>query len=400
MSTPTTAVASLPHYHTHHYPRTHPHPHPHPPHPQAPYEYSTHHHSQPQQQSGASAAAGNSYRSAAPNHSYLDPSTSTTSTLKNSSPAASTISRVSSYYQNHPQSHNHQQSQQQPAHAGYGSSTDGVNHLSGAAPPRPPPHSHLPYDYAPERTNSTSTARRHDSNIDHRSSHGSGGNYTHVQPQTLPAMADASQPPKKRRRSGGPDWNTFYANGLPREVIVIDDTPEPEANTGRKVTNGNSLAAATTNAAHAANGHLTVASANGSGREPAPKRRRRTDEGNPVVQGHGYHVQYVGSQGNTPGHAGTPNSTDRTNSLHTTAPTSLSSNGQYDDAQLPLKRKRTTRQQAANEAKRRDVDGLGNRFLTYKPPPKPPKKAPDVHCRIVNDVSCAFVSMCPCETVY
>jgi dual-specificity kinase len=26
-----------------------------------------------------------------------------------------------------------------------------------------------------------------------------------------------------------PDWNEFYKNGLPREIIVIDDTPEPNS---------------------------------------------------------------------------------------------------------------------------------------------------------------------------
>ncbi|CAG9991727.1 unnamed protein product [Clonostachys byssicola] len=32
------------------------------------------------------------------------------------------------------------------------------------------------------------------------------------------------------RRTGAPDWNEFYKNGLPSEVIVIEDTPEPDPN--------------------------------------------------------------------------------------------------------------------------------------------------------------------------
>lgn len=184
---------------------------------------------------------------------------------------------------------------------------------------------------------------------------------------TMTSTATMDQPSRKRRRSREPDWNNFYRNGLPKEVIVIDDTPEPEPNTSRKMANG---------------------TADLSLHHPA-KRRRRDDVHEAASRTAGYHVLPVGSHPNTPLHNSTPMastiSTDRTNSaLHTTAPTSLSSNGLYDDVQAPLKRKRT-RQQVANEAKRRDVDGLGDPFLTYKPPPYPPKKASDVHVRVVHD---------------
>ncbi|MBE3045011.1 hypothetical protein IMZ48_21125, partial [Candidatus Bathyarchaeota archaeon] len=46
-----------------------------------------------------------------------------------------------------------------------------------------------------------------------------------------------------------------------------------------------------------------------------------------------------------------------------------------------------TRQQVANEAKRREVDLLGDAYISYKPPPQPPKKASDVPVRAVPDVS-------------
>lgn len=186
------------------------------------------------------------------------------------------------------------------------------------------------------------------------------------------ALSD--QPSRKRRRSRDPDWNTFYRNGLPSEVIVIDDTPEPEANMGRKIVNANAAAR-----------DLTT-------QQPA-KRMRRDDalEATPRNPGY-YHVQYAGSHHDTPLQNSTPIgstlSSVRTNSaLNTTAPTSLSSNSQYEDVQTPLKRKRT-RQQVTNEAnKRRDVDGLGDPFFTYKPPPYSPKKASDVHVRVIQDVS-------------
>lgn len=194
-------------------------------------------------------------------------------------------------------------------------------------------------------------------------------------------MNDSStvgEPSRKRRRSREPDWNTFYKNGLPSEIIVIDDTPEPEANTGRKITNG-----VTTIPTDAATTTTT---------RQVAKRRKRGDEPDPA-RGSNYHITYVGSQHNTPLNNSTPSgstisSTDRTNSaINTTAPTSLSSNSQYDDIKVaPLKRKRT-RQQVANEAKRRDVDGLGDAFLTYKAPVYPLKKAGEVNVRVIHDVS-------------
>ena len=204
----------------------------------------------------------------------------------------------------------------------------------------------------------------------------------------------ASQPATKRRRSKGPDWKEFYRNGLPNEIIVIDDdSPEPEANTSRKITNGNSSTAAANtvnNMVRAANS--AAVAVNGSATRQPTRKRRREDDLNTTTttQGSGYHIQYVGSHTNTP--AGSTISTDRTNSaLHTTAPTSLSSNSQYDDSIHPQKRKRT-RQQVANEAKRRDTDVLGNRCFTYIPPPLPPKKAPDVNVRTVVDVRIQYIS--------
>ncbi|EEU46657.1 uncharacterized protein NECHADRAFT_60475 [Fusarium vanettenii 77-13-4] len=212
----------------------------------------------------------------------------------------------------------------------------------------PPPYQHSPLAYSSSGSNTLSLAHS----------------------SAAPA-ARAEQPSRKRRRSREPDWNNFYKNGLPKEIIVIDDTPEPEANTGRKITNGTA----------------TGPTDSTSGRQVAKKRRRDDEPG--TIQGAGYHIKYLGSQNNTPLQTSTPtgssiSSSDRTNSAINTAPTSLSSNGQYDDVQVPLKRKRT-RQQVANEAKRRDIDGLGDPFFTYKPPPYPPKKAGEVNVQVIHD---------------
>ncbi|KAK2017689.1 kinase-like protein [Colletotrichum eremochloae] len=184
--------------------------------------------------------------------------------------------------------------------------------------------------------------------------------------------SQSSQSGRKRRRSKEPDWNKFYKNGLPKEIIVIDDTPEPEhgkavGNGVRVVSNGNGI------------------TANSASSRPVPKKRRRDDEPHPYDPIY-HNNKYAASHTTTPHHNGTPSgstiSTDRTTNsvIHTTTATSLSSsNGQeYYDAQPGQKRKRT-RQQIAQEAKKREVEGLGDPFVSYKPPPYPPKKASDVH---------------------
>ncbi|PNY29403.1 Dual specificity protein kinase lkh1 [Tolypocladium capitatum] len=192
---------------------------------------------------------------------------------------------------------------------------------------------------------------------------------------TAPGPLDA--PSRKRPRSHEPDWDDFYRNGLPREIIIIDDTPEPEANTSRKITAGHVSA---------------VGGAPAAVLEPAvtrhhqPTRKRRRDDSADIgrTAGSGYHVQYVGLHTDTS--VGSTLSSGATNSApYATVPTSLSSSGRCDDVQVPTPKRKRTRQQVANEAKRRNVDGLGDGLLAYKPPPYPPKKAGDVRVRVVHD---------------
>lgn len=315
MSTPTTATATLPHYH---------HPRYNPP------NYALHH----QGHSSATTTASN-YRTS------LLPATQAANSYTAASPSQNPA-RPLPYYHHY-------------ASNGY-TLADGIAQPhSQSAASRPPHHAHAAdpsqaprYDepYTPAMANNLSSGV--------------------VPAAGRPAAED--QPSRKRRRSREPDWNNFYRNGLPKEIIVIDDTPEPEANTSRKITNGNS------------NGNASGAIADSA----SAKKRRHNEQP-------GYHVQYLaGSHTNTPlpNHTpiGSTLSSDRTNSaLHTTAPTSLSANGQYDELVTPLKRKRTTRQQAANEAKRRDVDGLGGAFMAYKPPPFPPKKSAEVPVKVIHD---------------
>jgi dual-specificity kinase len=327
MSTPTTAVATLPPFNAH---QNHYNP-----------SYTHSHHHQPHQ---AHHNSNGNYRS--PVSGYILPP----------APAASSPSTRllgTSYYQQTTTPY---------------SPIDGVAQPAVSRPRLPPPHTSAasassPYEPTPD-------SRHHEHNLyKPQTQEQPSEDDSFSSTMTRGRPSDSYQSSKKRRRSGEPNWGKFYANGLPKEVIVIDDTPEPEANIGRKVS-GTKAAPAATNGASQAN-----------------KRRRKEDETG--ASRPSYHVQYVEhndlSQYNTTPSGTTASSSARTNSdSRTTAPTSLSSNG-HDDVQLPEKRKRTTRQQVANEAKRRDIDGLGDRLFTYKPPPYPPKKASDVPVRVVHE---------------
>lgn len=197
--------------------------------------------------------------------------------------------------------------------------------------------------------------------------------------EAMPASSSTSvnPNPKKRQRTREPrepDWHKFYKNGLPKEVIVIDDSPEPSASV-------------------ISNGPANASAAEANGRHAAKK--RKCDDA-----GSAYDPYQSLSTDQSPQYKNSTSastiSTDRTTSaIGTTAPTSLgslSSNGQngFDvaDVQPGQKRKRTaTRLQIANEAKRKELETNGDAFANYKAPPKPPIKAPDVQVKQVSDVS-------------
>jgi len=195
------------------------------------------------------------------------------------------------------------------------------------------------------------------------------------------ASEPSSQQGRKRRRS--PNWAEFYSNGLPKEVIVIDDdTPEPEGTAARSVASQT----LSTNA-HAVTNQSAAA-------QPTSKRRKQNNHYDPV-----YNNDYVPSQNQTQrslpsvsNSLNSPTSTShRTNSAqHTTTATSLGSlsshsyNNDYAEQPGAKRRKIGTRQQA-NEAKRRET--LNDSLAMYKPPPFPPKKAGDVHVKVIPDTS-------------
>ncbi|KAI1374950.1 kinase-like domain-containing protein [Hypoxylon crocopeplum] len=327
MSTPTTATATLPpHYRHHHHPTHH-----YPPYPNLQSTGSSY-------RSVAGTGAGTTTTTTATAANPILPtstSTASTATVSNRHHAPSS----SSYTANPPSTYTASQTLQ---HSG-----NGVT--ASVATARPTQDS--------SRTNSTP---RLDT---------SHANMPPTAATTTQTYTDSQ--PRKRRRSKEPDWKTFYKNGLPKEVIVIHDTPEPEeqkysaASSTRPYTNG---------------------AANDATRHPAKRRRKddstRADE--PYAGSVNGSYQQSSNSGST--------STDRTTSAHnTTAATSLgslSSNGQYDyETQHVGQKRKRTRQQIAQEAKRREVEVLGDAFVSYRPPQKPVKKAGDVTVRVVNDRS-------------
>ncbi|KHJ32865.1 putative protein kinase [Erysiphe necator] len=168
--------------------------------------------------------------------------------------------------------------------------------------------------------------------------------------------------PKKRPRSREPrepDWHTFYKNGLPKEIIVIDDSPTPDPSSSllpKSIPNTNER----------------------ENRHTAKKRRR--DNVKSIFDP----VYHAGPSNETPGYKKTPSykdspsstaSTGRTNSAaFVTAATSLgslSSNGQnnYDISDI------------------QELELNGDAFINYKPPPRPPIKVPDVQVKQIPDNS-------------
>lgn len=216
---------------------------------------------------------------------------------------------------------------------------------------------------------------------------------------SLPSASSAAPSQGSRRKK--PDWGEFYKNGLPKEVIVIDDSPGPDAS--------NKSTAATTTATTQPPPpppHGNTASQYAVS-QPAGKRRRTGidsaydmgyyDRPSFSINPQQYGETQAQHQHSHPHHNSSNSlSTDRTTSLHTTAPTSLGSQGSsngangmyhYEDPSIGQKRKRTTRKSARDEQKRRELETASDAYFSYVPPPQPIVKAKDVPVPVVRDIA-------------
>lgn len=286
-----------------------------------------------------------------------------------SQPAMSTPSTLPPHHPNYGYSH-HQNYQSTSGYRAGNPLLNGASRLGAYNLPTPPSNGPSSTGIGGANHPRTAQSTTHSSRSESR-------------PAVMPISSTGSKPPAKKRQRlkepREPDWHKFYKNGLPKEVIVIDDSPSPELSAS-VVSNGQT-------------GHTLVG---GSNRHAAKKRKRDDVDStfDPVYQlGPGPHDRSPRYEDSA---SGSTISTDRTTSaIHTTAATSLgshSSNGQngYEavDAQPGQKRKRTaTRLQLANEAKRKELEVHGDAFTNYRPPPRPPIKAPDVQVKQISDVS-------------
>ena len=269
-------------------------------------------------------------------------------------------------------------------------------------------HSRLTHQYPYPNSNNTSSSSNNNNNNNQVPPVSLPHSTTTKAPSHSTPMASSYQPASSASTSaskGGrkkPDWGEFYKNGVPREIIVIDDDdeedhsespataaappPRPQTTTKRKPQPRTQ-----------AQPQLVASSmANGSTAQPANKKRRTGMESAFDLAYYDRPSHSINPQRYGDGSSGASISTDRTTSLHTTAPTSMGSHGSagatngvyYEDANVGQKRKRVvTRKSARDEQKRRELEAAGDAFQSYVPPPKPPIKAKEVNVPVVRHVS-------------
>ena len=261
---------------------------------------------------------------------------------------------------------------------------------STATAPLPPHQNHYGHSYHPSYQSSSSQQSPNDSLLSgsSRLAHSYTGTHPRVpsastrnsvvsNKQIAPSNAQPSQPPARMPRQKSqkqPDWREFYKNGVPQEIIVIDDdTPPP--------------------ATHAPQyGASNYSGQNGASAEHVNKKRKTAANYN--TNGHTTYADASTPQ--FPGSGSETISTDRTTSLHTTAPTSLGSHGsreavnQYTEpSTVGQKRKRVTRQTTSSSKKKKEAGNDSNPYNNYIPPSKPLFKSKEVTVRAVKDVSTA-----------
>lgn len=175
-----------------------------------------------------------------------------------------------------------------------------------------------------------------------------------------------------RRPKRPVDWEKFFGNRAPSEIIVIDDSPEPQPNIVKK-----RGAAA-----------MTMQQQQTSSNRYSDKKRKTGLHYDPVypsheapsVMGNGYGSPTVTAASSTAGR--------NSSALISTAPTSAGTSGIAGPSTFThpatngAKRQRMTRSTAAAAM----AAATGDAFALYHPPPKPPIKAKDVYVQQIPDV--------------
>ncbi|EON62220.1 CMGC/CLK protein kinase [Coniosporium apollinis CBS 100218] len=254
----------------------------------------------------------------------------------------------------HHQYYSHHQNYQ-PVVGGYGQLVNGSSRLGN-------PHNYA-NNYA--ASNSSSDLRRTVAVNSHQSEQ--------MPPKDVSQTSDTQQSAKRDRAPT--NWNKFYEHGVPKEIIVIDESPEP-AQTIKEP-----------------EPQSTMPTTNGSTRHADKKRKTAASAAYDPV----YHQQTSYSTTQTPYYDSPSYSTERTASaVNGTAATSLgsqASNGAYapplEEGVVGQKRKRTRKAtlDEEKEAKRRELEKQSDPYQAYIPPPNPPIKAREVYVQVVADKS-------------
>lgn len=172
-----------------------------------------------------------------------------------------------------------------------------------------------------------------------------------------------------------PDWNEFYRNGVPREIIVIDDDDDGDGSVEPRQP-------AKENGGPGRQDQGSLSSYSG--------RKRKIDQGYEIEYNdsptYSSHPAKYGASSSAPSYQ----SGDRTASLQTvTAPTSLESYGSnaasnsYEDVRVGNKRKRV--QPERTQSKRKRAESVPDAFADYVPPAKPVKKSAEVPVPVIRD---------------
>ncbi|EPS43268.1 hypothetical protein H072_2737 [Dactylellina haptotyla CBS 200.50] len=223
---------------------------------------------------------------------------------------------------------------------------------------------------------------------------------TEMRPSGSVASSTAPTPSAtgKRRRRTTPDWKEFYKNGIPKEIIVIDDTPPPEPTPKRASrTNQTATRVPRPTSQHSALNtrvHNPVSQASTATTSQPSKRRKiaatgptstaaaavnsRYDTNHHDVYGSTpYSVTQTPAYASQGSSANTASASSRGYNGTETAATSLASTIGDSASVAGTKRKRVTRGSMA----KKQTDA----FAHYQPPPHPPIKAKEVNVRRVED---------------
>ena len=259
----------------------------------------------------------------------------------------------------------------------------------------PPTHQYPDYslpsstDYRPNGTthngpyNSNSVANNDSPNLRHAST----ATYATKQPSTNASITYSAKnspemPPPANRRRRPPNWDNYFQNGVPKEIITISDTPEPETRAAKHATTY-------------ADAQPTVAGASSH----ADKRRRvdATAHKEPTYQpSNGVNRRRPWEDDSELSNSADSRGRSAATNSYSTGQTSLSAGSgtqqraRIDNTQIGQKRKRPARDRSSEGSSEVEVVSkttAQDQWGPYIPPARPPIKAKEIYVKPIHEVS-------------